>query len=57
MPKHNLNSDEHILKIYNYFSRNRKDLSESGVIFNIEEDYKYEEEFIRQVLNKPKESF
>ena len=57
MPKHHLSSDEHIVKIYNDFSKNRKDLSESGIIFKIEEDYKYEEEFIRQVLNKPKESF
>lgn len=43
-----------ILQIFKKLSAERKDLSEIGIIYKIEEDYGYKEELIKSVVEKVK---
>jgi hypothetical protein len=51
-PEDKLNAEDKILNLYNEFSDTRKDLSEDGIIIKIEDEYKYKEDLIREVIKK-----
>jgi hypothetical protein len=51
-----LTTTEHILKIYDILSKSKKDLCFDGIIYKIEDEYKYKESLIREVIEKHKNS-
>jgi hypothetical protein len=44
--------EEEIVELYCELSQNRNDLSHDGIIFKIERDLKYKEDFIRNVIKE-----